>query len=52
MGGEIVGECRDGVGVLALGGEDDAGLVDIDEQGGVVVATSGGGFVDRQPGYG
>ncbi len=36
---QIIGESGDGGGVLALGGEQHAGLVDIDEQGDVVVAA-------------
>ncbi len=48
---QIIGESGDGGGVLALGGEQHAGLVDIDEQGDVVVATPGGGLIDGDPGH-
>ena len=49
MRGEIVDKDRDRLGVLALGGEHDASLVDIDEQRDVVVASPGRGLVDRHP---
>lgn len=48
---QIIGESSDGTGILALGGEQHAGLVDIDEQRDVVVPAPGGGLVDGDPGY-
>jgi hypothetical protein len=45
MGGEIIGERGDGVGVPALGGEQHPRPVDIDEQRDVVVAA----LVDGDP---
>ena len=47
VGFEVVDEGGDGVGVLAVGDVDDAALIDVDEQGDVVVAAAGGGLVDR-----
>ena len=44
--GQIFGEGRHGLGVLALGGEQHPGLVDVDEQRDVVVAAPRGGLVD------
>src|SRR5271165_5633946 len=51
MGGKVIGEGGDGGGVLAFGGEQHPGLVDIDEQREVVVAAPGGGLVDGDPGH-
>ena len=48
---QIFGEGRDGVGVLALGGEQHPGLVDIDKQRDVVVAAPGRGLVDGDLGH-
>ena len=49
MGCEVIGERGDGGGVAAFGGEQHAGLVDIDEQRDVVVAAPRGGLVDGDP---
>ena len=46
MRGEIVGECGDGVGIPAFGGEQHPCLIDIDKQRDVVVTAPGGGLVD------
>ena len=51
MRGQVIGEGGDGAGILALGGEQHAGLVDIDEQRDVVVAAPGGGLIDGDPGH-
>ena len=47
--GEIVGKERDRLNVPAFGCEHDAGLVDIDKQRDVVVASPGRGLVDCHP---
>jgi hypothetical protein len=39
--GQVIGEGRDGGGVLALGNVDDAGFIDIDEQRDIIVAAAG-----------
>jgi len=46
MGPQILGERGDRGGVAAFGGEQHAGLIDIDEQRDVVVTASRGGLVD------
>ena len=46
MGFKIIGELSDRLGATALGGEQYATLIDIDEQGHVIVAALCGGFVD------
>jgi hypothetical protein len=51
MGLQIIAKGRDGLGILALGGEQHPGLVDIDKQRDVVVAAPGGGLVDGELGY-
>ncbi len=47
--GEIVGKECDRLGVPAISCEHDAGLVDIDKQGDVVVPSPGCGLIDRHP---
>ena len=46
VGFEIVGEGCNGICITAVGNEQDAALVDIDEQRDVVVTALGGGLVD------
>jgi hypothetical protein len=46
VGFEIIGEGCDGIGVAAVGHEQHATLIDVDEQRDVVVAASGGCFVN------
>ena len=49
MGCKVLGECGDRAGVAAFGGEQHPGLLDIDEQRDIVVASPRGGFVDGDP---
>ena len=51
MCGQVIGEGSNGAGILALGGEQHTGLVNIDEQRDVVVAAPGGGLIDGDPGH-
>ncbi len=47
---EIIGEVGDRVGVAAVGDEQHAAAIDVDEQRDVVVAALGGGLVDGDDG--
>ena len=49
MRGKVFGERGDRAGVAAFGGEQHPGLIDIDEQRDIVVASPRGGFVDGDP---
>jgi hypothetical protein len=49
--GKVIGKSSDGVCILALCGEQHAGLVDIDKQRDVVVAAPRGGLVDGDVGH-
>ena len=42
----MIGELGDGVGILAIGDEDDPAAIDIDEQENLGMAKFRGGFVD------
>ena len=46
MGFEVVGELGNGVGILAIGDEEDTAAIDIDEERDVVVPAPCGSFVD------
>jgi hypothetical protein len=46
VGFEVVGELGNGVGILAIGDEEDTASIDIDEERDVVVPTPRGSFVD------
>jgi len=46
MGAEVLGKVGDGGGILAGGDEQDLALLEIDEQGNVVLAAAGSGLID------
>ena len=50
MGVDVIGELTNRIGVAAIGDEDDAAPIDVDEDGDVVVAAFCGGLVDARRG--